>query len=486
MAKPTSVYVCSKCGHEHSRWQGKCDSCKEWNSLTSFNIKPTKNKARPYIRTILTDNQVQIHGLDSFAEAPDRIVSSVNEFDRVCGGGIVPGSVILLSGEPGVGKSTLLLRLLTSFKQRVCENRGSKTILDKESKEGFPVLYICGEESPHQIQLRADRLNITSSILKLTSEKELTLLQRALDKLHFPIIAVDSIQTVWIDGCDGAPGSVLQIRATTQFWIEEARKRKSVVILVGHVTKEGNIAGPKVMEHMVDVVLNLESEHGHNFRLLRALKNRFGSCAEVGVFNMTSTGLEEVNNPSSLFISSQRPETAGNAIYAGMEGSRPLLLEIQALVASSKIPQPRRSCVGFDHNRLAMILAVCERHLHIQFSKSDIYLNVTGGYKLSDPAADTAVVAALISAWHNIVLPSSLVLFGEIGLGGEIRQVKNYEARIKEAEKLNFKQSISPNIASKSFAKPKKLHIINVSHISNLYSELKKFSTQKTSILQNN
>lgn len=368
--------------------------------------------------------------LSSVCENPPRFLSNITEFDRVCGGGLVAGSVVLVGGDPGIGKSTLLLQVAA----RLSKNLG--------------VYYISGEEAINQVRMRAERLKVKDSKVHLAAATSLNDIITSLEGAKAGVVIIDSIQTMHADSISAAPGSVSQVRFCTQALIRFAKKRNIIVIIVGHVTKEGTIAGPRVLEHMVDAVLYFEGERGHQFRILRGVKNRFGATDEIGVFEMTQEGLQEVSNPSSLFISERDEQISGSAVFAGIEGTRPLLLEVQALVAPSAFGTPRRAVVGWDNNRLAMLLAVLETRCGVNLGNRDVYLNVAGGLRIQEPAADLAVAAALMSALTDQALPKASLFCGEVGLSGEVRGVKHLEARLKEAQKLGFKSAYIPTQGS--------------------------------------
>ncbi|MGI4852315.1 MAG: DNA repair protein RadA [Janthinobacterium lividum] len=424
MAKTDSVYVCQQCGLTQAKWSGKCPGCEGWNTLveekvsTSHFVKSAAKAKR--------SSSIQFENLTDLAPEVPRLWTRIPEFDRVCGGGIVPGSVLLVGGDPGIGKSTLLLQVATSLSQ------------DR------PCCYISGEEAVEQVRARARRLGVSDSNLKLASATQVQDIVAALESEKAPVVIIDSIQTMYLEGLDSVPGSVSQVKASTHELIQLAKKRNISIIMVGHVTKEGVIAGPRVLEHMVDTVLYFEGERGHQFRILRAVKNRFGPTDEIGVFEMTQQGLMEVPNPSALFLSERHQQVSGSAVFAGIEGTRPVLVEIQALVAQSSFGTPRRAVIGWDSSRLAMVLAVLETRCGVQFSQRDIYLNIAGGLRISEPAADLAVAAALISSLHDIALPSETIFCGEVGLSGEIRSVGQMDARLKEAAKLGFRQAYIP------------------------------------------
>ncbi len=422
MAKAT--FTCSKCGTSHGKWVGQCDSCMEWNTLVDqgpLSAGPGKTLGGKRGRTItLTD-------LATVEEPPARTMAGVAELDRVLGGGLVKASALLVGGDPGIGKSTLLLQAAARF-----------------ARNGLKVIYISGEEATAQVRMRAQRLGLKESPVILAAETNLRDILTTLDAEKPDLVIIDSIQTMWADHIEAAPGSVSQVRSSAHELTSYAKRKSVAVIMVGHVTKDGQIAGPRVVEHMVDTVLYFEGERNHQFRLLRAVKNRFGPADEIGVFEMTGKGLVEVKNPSALFLSERGKTTPGSAVFAGIEGTRPVLCEFQALVAPSPHGQARRSVVGWDGQRLAMILAVLEARCGIPFTGLDVYLNVAGGMRVTEPAADLAVAAALISAREDAALPSDAVIFGEISLSGALRPVSQAENRLKEAQKLGFCQALAP------------------------------------------
>jgi DNA repair protein RadA/Sms len=417
-------YTCSKCGAAHTKWTGQCDSCQAWNTLADhgpLSAGPSKTLGGKRGRAIaLTD-------LATIEEAPPRTKAGVAELDRVLGGGLVQASALLVGGDPGIGKSTLLLQAAARF-----------------ARNGLKVIYISGEEATAQVRMRAQRLGLIDSPLMLAAETNLRDILTTLDEEKPDLVIIDSIQTMWADHIEAAPGSVSQVRSSAHELTSYAKRKGVSVIMVGHVTKDGQIAGPRIVEHMVDTVLYFEGERNHQFRLLRAVKNRFGPADEIGVFEMTSKGLVEVKNPSALFLSERGDPTPGSAVFAGIEGTRPVLCEFQALVAPSPHGQPRRSVVGWDGQRLAMILAVLEARCGIPFTGLDVYLNVAGGMRVTEPAADLAVAAALISAREDAALPKDAVIFGEISLSGALRPVSQVETRLKEAQKLGFCQALAP------------------------------------------
>jgi DNA repair protein RadA/Sms len=425
MARDGAVYVCQACGAVHSKWSGQCTACGGWNGLVE------EVQSRPP-GALAPSRSAKARGLafetlQSEAVPPPRILTGVDEFDRVCGGGVVPGSAMLLSGDPGVGKSTLLLQ--------VCAQAALR---------GASCVYISGEEAVEQVRARAARMGLAQAPVKLAAETAVRDILDGLKREPFDLVVIDSIQTLWSDAHEAGPGSVTQVRAAAGELVRLAKKRGVAVILVGHVTKDGQVAGPRVVEHMVDAVLSFEGERGYPFRILRAAKNRFGATDEIGVFEMGDAGLREVKNPSALFLNEGGERAAGAAVFAGIEGSRPVLVEFQALVAPSAYGTPRRAVVGWDSGRLAMVLAVLEARCGLGFGARDVYLNVAGGLRISEPAADLAAAAALASSALDVALPQDCVVFGEVSLSGEVRPVSRMEARLKEAAKLGFGQALGP------------------------------------------
>jgi DNA repair protein RadA/Sms len=423
MSKSSQSFTCSSCGAAHRKWAGRCDACGAWNSIVeeaplSAGPKALGAKRRTIALTDLATEEAP----------PPRASSGIEEFDRVLGGGLVPASAILVGGDPGIGKSTLLLQAAASF-----------------ARHGVKCLYISGEEASAQVRMRAQRLGLTDAPVALGAETNLRDILTTLDAERPGLAIIDSIQTMWLDTVEAAPGSVSQVRAAAHELVTFAKKRGVAIILVGHVTKDGQIAGPRVVEHMVDTVLYFEGERGHQFRILRAVKNRFGPADEIGVFEMTGGGLSQVLNPSALFLSERGQASPGSAVFAGIEGTRPVLTEIQALVAPSPLGTPRRTVVGLDSGRLSTILAVLEARCGIPFTGLDVFLNVAGGMRVTEPAADLAVAAALVSAREDVAIPAETVLFGEISLSGALRPVGQTENRLKEAAKLGFSQAIAPS-----------------------------------------
>jgi DNA repair protein RadA/Sms len=425
MARAQTAFICQSCGSAHPKWSGRCDDCGAWNSLVEEQAAPPQGASA---RRPAKGRAVALEPLASVSKAPPRRLTGIAEFDRVTGGGLVPGSALLLGGDPGVGKSTLVLQALAAYARKTAG-----------------VVYISGEEALDQVRLRAARMGLSQAPVQLGSATSVEDILATLAAGSPPdILVIDSIQTLWTSALDAAPGTIAQVRTATQDLVRYAKASGAAVILVGHVTKEGQIAGPKAVEHLVDAVLYFEGERGHHFRILRAVKNRFGATDEIGVFEMTGAGLKEVSNPSALFLGDHSALSPGTAVFAGIEGTRPLLSEIQALVAPSSYGSPRRAVVGWDAGRLAMILAVLDARAGLGISGRDIYLNVAGGLKIAEPAADLAAAAALISSHSGHTLPKGCVVFGEISLSGEVRPAAQADARLKEAAKLGFSLAIVP------------------------------------------
>ena len=424
MAKTSKSYSCSSCGIVTNKWAGRCDGCGDWNTLLeskAFSDGPQK---------ISIGNEkgekVSLSDLSPKNEYLSYSKSGIAEFDRVLGNGLVSSSAILLSGDPGIGKSTILLQAAAKF-----------------GLAGLKVLYISGEEAASQVQLRAERLGLSTAPIRLGSETNLRNILTTFEDEKPDLVIIDSIQTIWADTVDSAPGSVSQVRSAAFELTNYAKRTGTAVIMVGHVTKEGQIAGPRVVEHMVDTVLHFEGERGHQFRILRAVKNRFGPVDEIGVFEMVTDGLAQVKNPSELFLSQRGKNIPGSVVFAGIEGTRPILVEFQALVTPSTLSQPRRNVIGWDGNRLSMILAVLESRCGISFANFDVYLNIAGGIKINEPAADLAVAGAIFSAREEVIFPVNSVVFGEISLSGAVRQVSQVDSRLKEAQKLGFIEAIT-------------------------------------------
>ncbi|WP_349360876.1 DNA repair protein RadA [Stappia sp.] len=427
MAKRSTAFVCQSCGAVAAKWAGRCDSCGEWNSLVEERQgSGVGGSPSPVSRR--KGRVVPLVGLSGDSETPPRIETRVGELDRVTGGGFVPGSALLVGGDPGIGKSTLLIQATARI-----------------ARLGHRAIYISGEEAIDQVRLRAARLGLTDAPVGLAAETSVEDILATLTSEAPPaIVIIDSIQTLWTETVDSPPGTVTQVRAAAQALVRYAKSSGATVILVGHVTKDGQIAGPRVVEHMVDAVLYFEGDGAHQYRILRSVKNRFGATDEIGVFEMTDKGLAEVGNPSALFLGERNGRTPGSAVFAGLEGTRPLLIEIQALVAPSPLGTPRRAVIGWDTARLSMILAVLEARCGVRFAQNDVYLNVAGGLRVSEPGADLAVAAALISSLSGVALPADCVYFGEVSLSGAVRAVSQAQSRLKEAQKLGFTRAFVP------------------------------------------
>jgi DNA repair protein RadA/Sms len=428
MAKLKSRYVCQSCGSVSSRWQGQCPECGEWNTLVQESAEVSSIFAAKH-NLQGGGRSIELVGLDSPVALSERLPCGIAELDRAIGGGIVPGSAMLLGGDPGIGKSTLLLQACARL-----------------AGAGHDVVYVSGEESAEQVRLRATRLGLGQSPVRLAAATSVRDILTTLGLGRPPaLLVVDSIQTMHSDLIEGAPGTVSQVRASAQELVRFAKERGTALILVGHVTKDGSIAGPRVLEHMVDMVLSFEGERSHQYRILRAIKNRFGGTDEIGVFAMESDGLGEVANPSALFLTNRGEPVSGTSVFPAMEGTRPVLVEIQALtVRLGSGATPRRAAVGWDGGRLAMLLAVLEARCGLSFASAEVYLNVAGGYRLSDPAADLAVAGALVSALSERPIPQDCVILGEVALSGEIRPVAHAGLRLKEAAKLGFERAWLP------------------------------------------
>jgi len=425
MARRGLSLVCQNCGAPYGRWQGKCEACGEWNTIAEESAGPAHGAPRAKRRK---GRLFALEPLTGTADTPARLASGVAEFDRVTGGGFVRGSVLLLGGDPGIGKSTLLLQVAGTL-----------------ARKQHAVVFISGEEAVGQIRMRAERLGVADAPVQLAAETSVEDIISTLSEGAPPrLVIIDSIQTMWTAAVEAAPGTVTQVRASAQALVRFAKSCGAALILVGHVTKDGQIAGPRVVEHMVDAVLSFEGEGSHQFRILRGLKNRFGPTDEIGVFEMTGSGLREIANPSELFLSERDLGSPGTAVFAGIEGSRPVLVEMQALVAPTSFGTPRRAVNGWDANRLSMLLAVLEAHCRLNLSSHDVYLNVASGLRIKEPAADLAAAAALLSSLANAPLPADAVYFGEISLSGTLRPVTRSSPRLKEAERLGFARAVVP------------------------------------------
>lgn len=452
MSKNKTCYICQSCGSIHPKWSGRCEDCGDWNCLQeeSTNKFSTKKPAP-------AESQLFFQSLSADINEYSRIPTSISELDRVLGGGLVKGSAILIGGDPGIGKSTLLLQLVSQL-----------------SNNKFNCAYVSGEESTEQIKLRARRLGLSDSPVKLLSATNVNDIINLINQdSNLDLVVIDSIQTMYAGEFNSAPGTVSQVKACSHELVSFAKSKGVIILIVGHVTKDGQLAGPKVLEHMVDTVLYFEGERGHHFRILRAVKNRFGGINEIGVFEMRELGLKEVLNPSELFLSPSERKASGSSVLAGIEGTRPMLIEVQALIAPSYIPTPRRSVVGWDLNRLSMIIAVLSVRYGLNLYDKEVYLNIVGGLKINEPAADLAVACALLSSSLNIPNPNNAVIFGEIGLSGEIRKVSHAETRLKEAVKLGFNSAIVP-FGTKFQHEKIQLHEIgHIKQLSDFYSKRK-------------
>ena len=449
------TYVCQSCGTSYPKWAGRCEACGAWNTLVEEQqsgppggLKSSRKVSRAQ------GPKLTFSSLATEIEAAPRLTTQDPEFDRVTGGGLVPGSALLIGGDPGIGKSTLLLQSLAQL-----------------SYSGQDTVYISGEESEAQVQLRAQRMGLGDAPLRLAASTDVRKIVTTLERETPPAaLVVDSIQTLYVDTIESAPGTVSQVRASAQELVRLAKKRGIALLLVGHVTKDGAIAGPKVVEHLVDAVLHFEGDRNHHFRILRALKNRFGPTDEIGVYAMDASGLQAVSNPSALFLSEHDSPTAGTVVFAGLEGTRPLLAEIQALVAPSPLATPRRALVGWDSGRLAMVLAVLEARCGLSLANRDVYLNVVGGLRILEPAADLAAAAAIASAATGQAFPQGTVIFGELGLTGELRAVPLPELRAKEADKLGFSRLIVPQAVRSKL--DSQLSVEAIGHLSELVQAL--------------
>ncbi|MCH9753667.1 MAG: DNA repair protein RadA [Alphaproteobacteria bacterium] len=456
MSKKEYEYICQNCGSKYGKWAGKCNECGEWNTIEAEKIAQDKFSVSS------SDGAVaEFISLKGSISNKPRLESKISELDRVLGGGFVDGSTILIGGDPGIGKSTLLLQVVSAL-----------------SSDSNPCAYISGEESIDQIRLHATRLDVKNAPVNLLATTNVTDIVKTLesDQTGIKCVVIDSIQTMYIPDIPSAPGTVSQVRASAHELISVAKRKGIIMVIVGHVTKEGQIAGPKILEHMVDTVLYFEGEKGNNYRVLRSVKNRFGNINEIGIFEMSEAGLEEVKNPSSLFISERNASVSGSTIFAGLEGTRPILVEIQALVSRSHMVAPRRAVVGWDLNRLSMMIAVLSSRYGVNLSNYEVYLNVVGGLRILEPAADVAVICSLISAIKNQPLPKDMIAFGEVGLSGEVRRTSNVDTRLKEAFKLGFKKFIIP-AGSKISINTKGFEIEEISHIKQLQSFFVKETT---------
>ncbi len=443
MAKPSTVFVCSNCGNESSKWFGRCPACNEWNTCyeEKINLKSSGKSASKKTATTVKLDDVKKQDIV-------RTKTGFDELDRVLGGGLVKGSLTLLGGEPGIGKSTLILQ-----------------ICDKIKGEG-QVLYVSGEESAQQIKIRADRLGIKNNDIVFLGETDIDVIEDAILKTNPKLVIIDSIQTMYSDEITSGPGSVSQVREITARIMKMCKQEEITTIIIGHVTKDGNIAGPRVLEHMVDTVLYLEGERYFAYRILRGVKNRFGSTNEIGMFEMNDIGMCEIDNPSSVLLSEKNENVAGSIVVASIEGTRPILVELQALTATSVFGMPRRTANGIDYNRLTLLIAVLEKRTGLPLGNQDVYLNIVGGIKINEPALDLGIILAVSSSFKNIPISNDVIAIGEVGLTGEVRSVNQIEKRIKEAEKLGFKKCIIPESNKKLLKDTYKLDIIGVQNIS--------------------
>ncbi|HEY3305232.1 MAG TPA: DNA repair protein RadA [Candidatus Binatia bacterium] len=445
MAKAKIVYACQNCGFQAPKWLGKCPDCNQWNTLVEEKFERAANP-RDEFNLGAKETPTSIADISTAEEG--RVLSSISEFDRVLGGGLVPGSVTLIGGDPGIGKSTLLIQAFAAL-----------------SHNGLTCLYVSGEESPRQIKMRAERLGIASPQLLILSETALDRILEQIKKTKPAVLVIDSIQTIFSSSLPSAPGSIGQVRECSGSIITLAKKSGLSTFIIGHVTKDGSIAGPRVLEHMVDTVLYFEGDRGHNFRILRAVKNRFGSTNEIGVFEMKESGLKEVSNPSELFLLERPLSAPGSAVVCSMEGTRPILVELQALVSHSFLAVPRRTTIGVDHSRVALLVAVLEKKMGLKLFNQDIFVNVAGGVQVEEPAVDLGIVAAVGSSYSERAIDPRTVIFGEVGLAGEIRGIAQAEARIKEAGKLGFERAVLPKSNSAQLTHVKAPELIGVSSL---------------------
>jgi DNA repair protein RadA/Sms len=441
MSKSKTKYICSNCGFESLKWIGKCPQCESWDTFVEELVETKKQKQSAY-KTGFVINKLP----DISSTEEDRIKTNISEFDRVLGGGLMPGSVILIGGDPGIGKSTLVMQAADKIKGKV--------------------LYVTGEESGRQIKLRANRLKVHSDNFIIQAETDLEVILSAIKELTPQVIIIDSIQTIFDSSLDNAAGTVTQLRECTSALMQIAKSTQQIMVLIGHVTKEGFIAGPKVLEHIVDTVLQFEGERHHSYRILRAEKNRFGSTNEIGIFEMHDDGLYEVKNPSEIFLSERDSQTTGSVVTSSIEGTRPILLEVQALVTPSNYGNPQRVAMGFDYRRLSILLAVLEKRAGLRISANNVFLNMAGGIKIDEPAIDLAVCCSIASSLMDRNVKKDFVIVGEVGLGGEVRSISNIAKRILEAEKLGFGSIIIPQKNTKTHIRDAKIKVIPVSNLS--------------------
>lgn len=438
-----NIFYCQNCGHEENKWLGQCPMCKEWNTFVEEKVNSAKNSV---VKDVKNAQLVSLSSVET--KEDDRIKTTIQELDRVLGGGIVPGSLVLVGGDPGIGKSTLLLQ--------VCQK-----LADSKKK----VLYISGEESLKQIKLRANRMGEFSDTLLLLCETNLEIIRGVIESQKPDMVVIDSIQTMYNEEVGSAPGSVSQVRESTNIFMQLAKGLNISIFIVGHVTKEGTVAGPRVLEHMVDTVLYFEGDRHASYRILRGVKNRFGSTNEIGVFEMQKTGLVEVENPSEYMLSGKPEHASGSVVVCAMEGTRPMLMEIQALVCKTNFGMPRRTAAGLDYNRVNLLMAVLEKRLGLPLSGYDAYVNIAGGIRVGEPAIDLGIVMALVSSYKNYPMSDRTIAFGEVGLSGEVRAVAMPEQRVTEAKKLGFKTCIIPEVCLKSIGKIEGIEVIGVKNI---------------------
>ena len=439
-----TVYFCQECGYESAKWMGQCPGCKSWNTF----VEETKKPSSSGVMKSSEKRQEPVILKDISLSEDERQTTQIGELDRVLGGGIVPGSLVLVGGDPGIGKSTLLLQ--------VCRNLAEKQV---------SVLYISGEESLRQIKLRANRIGQFTDKMQLLCETNLEVIREVIERRKPDVVVIDSIQTMFHEDVSSAPGSVSQVRESTNILMQIAKGMGVSIFIVGHVTKEGNVAGPRVLEHMVDTVLYFEGDRHASYRILRAVKNRFGSTNEIGVFEMCNTGLEEVKNPSEYMLNGRPEDASGSVVACSMEGTRPILVEIQALVCQSNFGIPRRTAVGTDFNRVNLLMAVLEKKVGLRLAASDAYVNIAGGMKMTEPAIDLGICLAIVSSAKDIVIPDNVMVFGEVGLSGEIRAVNMAGQRVQEAKKLGFGTVVLPEVCRSSVGKVEGINLVYVSQI---------------------
>lgn len=465
MAKSTkTVFFCQNCGHESGKWMGQCPNCREWNTFVEEVVERGRSTASG--KTLTTVKPLCLAQIDM--EQESRMTTGIGELDRVLGGGIVPGSLTLVGGDPGIGKSTLLLQ--------VCRQLAN---------QGMPVLYISGEESLRQIKLRAVRIGEFTESLRLLCETNLETIREVIRSEQPKVVVIDSIQTMFNEEVSSAPGSVSQVRESTNVLMQIAKGMGVSIFIVGHVTKDGNVAGPRVLEHMVDTVLYFEGDRHASYRILRGVKNRFGSTNEIGVFEMTSEGLAEVKNPSEFMLEGKPKDAAGSIVACSMEGTRPILVEVQALVCPSNFGIPRRTAAGTDYNRVNLLMAVLEKRVHLNLSASDAYVNIAGGIKMNEPAIDLGILLALVSSYRDVVIDEKTVAFGEVGLSGEVRAVSMAEQRIAEVKKLGFETVLLPAVCMKTAEKIRGIRLVPVENIKDAIGYIMNASHIHTDIIKN-